>query len=236
MNLGQFSISLAVKDLAASRAFYEKLGFKKYDGNEEQNWLILKAGSTVIGLFQGLFPDNIMTFNPEDGRSILKAAQSAGLSADGITNQEGEGPMNFMLTDPDGNVLLFDQHDAAYMQKLRPKGRVVWTDLTVPDAENVRDFYKAVVGWESEDVPVADHTDYNMQSDGDTVAGICHKEGINAALPSQWLNYIRVADLDASLEAVKTHGGEVLVDPRGEAGSRFAVIEDPAGAVCALME
>ncbi|MCA9911919.1 MAG: VOC family protein [Anaerolineae bacterium] len=119
---------------------------------------------------------------------------------------------------------------------MRPKGRVIWTDLTVSDAEPVRDFYQAVVGWESEDVPVEDHTDYNMTSDGDIVAGICRKEGYNAAIPSQWMNYIRVADLDASLESVKEHGGKVVVEPRGEAGSRLAIIEDPAGAVCALME
>jgi predicted enzyme related to lactoylglutathione lyase len=236
MNLGKFSVSLAVKDLAASKAFYEKLGFTKYDGDEAQNWLIMKSGSTVIGLFQGMFPNNILTFNPEDGRKILQHVRDAGLTAENVNQEEGDGPMSFTLTDPDGNALLFDQHDAAYMRKLRPKGRVVWSDLTVPDAENVRDFYKAVLNWESEEVSMGDYADYNMMSDGDIVAGICHRKGFNEAMPSQWMNYFRVADLDASLAQAKERGGNVLIEPRGDEGNRFAVIEDPAGAVCALME
>ena len=122
MKLGNFSISLAVKDLAASKAFYEKLGFTKFGGNEEQNWLILQNGATTIGLFQGMFENNIMTFNPgwdakaekldafTDVREIQKKLKEAGIELSSEADESTSGPANFTVTDPDGNVLLFDQH------------------------------------------------------------------------------------------------------------------------------
>jgi lactoylglutathione lyase len=122
MELGNFSISLAVKDLQASKAFYEKLGFTGFAGDASQNWLILKNGSTVIGLFQGMFDKNIMTFNPGwDGNAQTLATFTdvrelqRGLKAKGVTlaseaDESTTGPASFMVADPDGNTLLFDQH------------------------------------------------------------------------------------------------------------------------------
>lgn len=122
MQLGAFSISLAVKDLAASRAFYENLGFRELGGNAEHGYLILKNGETVIGLFQGMFDTNILTFNPgwdqsaqdlesfTDVRDLHAAAKAAGLETTQETNLDGTGPASFVLVDPDGNPVLIDQH------------------------------------------------------------------------------------------------------------------------------
>ena len=121
MKLGAFSISLTVKNISISRAFYEKLGFARFHGDEEQKWLILKNGETLIGLFEGMFPENMLTFNPgwdqdaknlddfEDVRAIQQSLLAAGLTLD--SRAEGnEGPASIMLTDPDGNPILIDQH------------------------------------------------------------------------------------------------------------------------------
>ena len=121
MKLGAFSISLAVKDIALSRAFYEKLGFVQFGGDQDQKWLILKNGETMIGLFEGMFPQNMLTFNPgwdqdaqnlddfDDVRTIEKSLLAVGVSLDSQT-EGGEGPASIMLTDPDGNPILIDQH------------------------------------------------------------------------------------------------------------------------------
>ncbi len=122
MQLGNFSVSLAVKDLSASRAFYEKLGFTQFGGEASQNWLIMKNGTTNIGLFQGMFPNNIMTFNPgwtsdaeavesfRDVRDIQAALQEQGLEMNPAADPESSGPASFVIVDPDGNAVLFDQH------------------------------------------------------------------------------------------------------------------------------
>lgn len=122
MQLGAFSISLAVKDIAVSRAFYEKLGFTQLGGNQADRWLILKNGSTVIGLFQGMFDKNMLTFNPGWDQAAQALASftdvreiQARLKADGVAlGQEADagtqGPAYLMLTDPDGNPILIDQH------------------------------------------------------------------------------------------------------------------------------
>jgi len=122
MELGAFSISLAVKDLVASRAFYEKFGFKATMGEAAQNWLILKNGPHVIGLFQGMFEKNILTFNPGWDQSAhrldtftdVRELQRR-LKADGVTivteaDEATTGPASFMAIDPDGNPVLVDQH------------------------------------------------------------------------------------------------------------------------------
>ncbi|WP_425049674.1 VOC family protein [Psychromarinibacter sp. S121] len=121
MNLGAFSVSLAVKDIAASRAFYEKLGFTEMGGDAAQNWLILRNGDTVIGLFQDMFPTNILTFNPgwtqdatdadsyTDIRDLQAEMKARGLVPEPEVQSES-GPASLMLTDPDGNVILVDQH------------------------------------------------------------------------------------------------------------------------------
>lgn len=115
-------------------------------------------------------------------------------------------------------------------------GTICWWDLTVENAENVRDFYKSVVGWESGDVEMDGYNDFNMiaPASGDAVAGVCHARGSNADLPPQWLVYIVVEDVDRSAGVCETLGGEVVISPRTTAGGRLCVIRDPAGAVCAL--
>lgn len=122
MQLGNFSISLSVKDLNASEDFYKKLGFTVFGGDKEQNWLILKNGDTVIGLFQDMFPKNMLTFNPgwnneaqsleefTDIRELQRDLKSQGIEFVSEAEPEGQGPASFMLADPDGNPILFDQH------------------------------------------------------------------------------------------------------------------------------
>ena len=117
-------------------------------------------------------------------------------------------------------------------------GTIGWHDLTVTDAEGLADFYRDVVGWRTEPVGMDGYDDFNMVApgSGEPVAGVCHARGPNADLPSQWLIYFVVADLDAALTACAGGGGEIMSEPRGLAGGRFAVIRDPAGAVCALWQ
>lgn len=118
-------------------------------------------------------------------------------------------------------------------------GKIGWTDLTVPDAENIRDFYREVAGWKPEPVTMGEYEDFNMCSpeDGEPLAGICHARGSNADLPAQWLIYITVENLDERLELCKKLGGEVVTGPKSLGGyGRMAVIRDPAGAIAALFE
>lgn len=117
-------------------------------------------------------------------------------------------------------------------------GTIGWRDLTVPDADAVRDFYAAVAGWTFQPVDMGGYADYSMipPGGGDPVAGICHARGINEGIPPQWLIYIVVADVDASVAACRARGGEVVAGPRSMGAARFAVIRDPAGAVCGLYQ
>jgi len=117
-------------------------------------------------------------------------------------------------------------------------GKIGWIDITVDNANGLRDFYTKVVGWDTEDVSMGDYADYSMAmpASGEAVSGICHARGSNAELPGGWLIYIIVADVEASAETCKANGGKILVEPRGLAGGRFCVIEDPSGATCALYQ
>ena len=122
MHLGAFSVSLAVKDIAASYEFYKKLGFTQFHGDIDQNWLILKNGDTVIGLFQGMFETNILTFNPgwdssaqnldefSDVREIQKHLKEQQIALTSEADESTSGPASLTLVDPDGNVILIDQH------------------------------------------------------------------------------------------------------------------------------
>ncbi|WP_130735842.1 VOC family protein [Flavobacterium sp. J27] len=122
MKLGAFSISLTVKDIHKSKAFYEKLGFTYKGGNIDQNWIVLKNENAVIGLFQGMFDKNIMTFNPgwdgnakpldtfDDVREIQKQLQVSGIELTREADASTQGPEYITLTDPDGNSILIDQH------------------------------------------------------------------------------------------------------------------------------
>ena len=122
MKLGVFSISLSVKDIKASKEFYENLGFTVFGGNIEQNWLIIKNESSIIGLFQGMFENNILTFNPgwdenaknvdpfDDVREIQKQLKSKGVKLDTEADESTSGPASIVMKDPDGNNILIDQH------------------------------------------------------------------------------------------------------------------------------
>ena len=122
MQLGNFSVSLAVKDIAASKAFYEKLGFTVFGGDQSQNWLIMKNGDTNIGLFQGMFEKNILTFNPgwdsnaqavadfTDVRELQRRVKANGIEMLTEADESSAGPGSFMIADPDGNTILVDQH------------------------------------------------------------------------------------------------------------------------------
>jgi catechol 2,3-dioxygenase-like lactoylglutathione lyase family enzyme len=122
MDLGNFSVSLAVKDLAASRSFYEKLGFTAWGGEPEHGWLILRNGSATVGLFQGMFEKNLLTFNPgwdadaqplpsfTDVRELERELDEAGIEFLSRTEPGTTGPASFIVVDPDGNPVLIDQH------------------------------------------------------------------------------------------------------------------------------
>ena len=122
MQLGAFSISLVVKDLQVSKAFYANLGFEPFAGDASQNWLILRNGQAVIGLFQGMFEKNILTFNPgwnqdasemkefTDVRELQRQLKAQGVVLATEADQQTTGPASFMVVDPDGNTLLVDQH------------------------------------------------------------------------------------------------------------------------------
>jgi len=116
-------------------------------------------------------------------------------------------------------------------------GGVTWRDLTVDDATRLRDFYSKVVGWTATEHPIGGYSDFEMKdAAGQTVAGICHARGMNANLPPQWLIYITVANVAESIEACKANGGAVIDGPRGMGGVQMCVIQDPTGAVCALIQ
>ncbi|KAB2336296.1 VOC family protein [Cytobacillus depressus] len=122
MSIGAFSVSLTVKDIKASKSFYEKLGFHVFGGNIDQNWLIMKNEDAVIGLFQGMFEKNILTFNPgwdnnaeeinpfKDVRVLQEELREKGINFIQEANLATEGPSSFMIKDPDGNLILVDQH------------------------------------------------------------------------------------------------------------------------------
>lgn len=122
MNLGALSVSLAVKDIEASKAFYEKLGFQPFAGDLSQRWLILKNGDHVIGLFQGMFDKNMLTFNPgwdqnakpvdpyTDVRELQRQLRAAGVPFVSQADEATSGPASFVVLDPDGNPILVDQH------------------------------------------------------------------------------------------------------------------------------
>lgn len=116
-------------------------------------------------------------------------------------------------------------------------GSIIWTDLTIPNAEKLRDFYASVVGWTFAPISMGNYADFQMNAPatGEAVAGICHSRGVNAGLPPQWLVYISVEDIDGCVQRCKEHGGTILVEPRPMGGNgTFCVIKDPAGAVAAL--
>jgi uncharacterized protein len=115
-------------------------------------------------------------------------------------------------------------------------GQIVWTDLTVEDAEGIRDFYASVVGWRCSPCDMGGYEDFTLEtSEGKSVAGVCHARGANAGLPAQWLVYVQVEDVEGSARRAMELGGRVIDGPRSMGSNRFCVIRDPAGAVVALV-
>lgn len=122
MKLGAMSISLSVKDLLKSKAFYKSLGFTEYAGEIDKNYLIMKNGNAIVGLFQGMFENNILTFNPgwdenaspvdpfDDVRDIQKELKAKGIKLESETDESASGPASIVVLDPDGNAILIDQH------------------------------------------------------------------------------------------------------------------------------
>ncbi len=122
MELGAFSVSLTVKDIHASKSFYENLGFREFAGDLAQNWLIMKNGDHAIGLFQGMFEQNILTFNPgwdqsgaplesfTDVRDLQRELKAKGITPETEADEDSTGPASFVVVDPDGNSILIDQH------------------------------------------------------------------------------------------------------------------------------
>jgi uncharacterized protein len=117
-------------------------------------------------------------------------------------------------------------------------GAINWMDLTVENAEGVRDFYRKVVGWKSMDVDMNEYNDYCMMSpeDDQVRTGICHAQGVNAGIPPQWIMYVNVANLDESLDAAIKNGGQLVNGPRQMGEARYCIIQDPAGAVVGLFQ
>ena len=117
-------------------------------------------------------------------------------------------------------------------------GSIGWQDLTVANAGEIREFYEGVVGWQSSPVDMGEYSDFNMiaPGSGDPVAGVCHARGTNADLPTQWLIYFVVDDVEKSAAECQSRGGSVVIPVRPLAGGQFCVIEDPAGAICALYQ
>jgi catechol 2,3-dioxygenase-like lactoylglutathione lyase family enzyme len=125
LELGKFSVSFLVKDIKASKAFYEKLDFKEVSGKLEQNWIVLQNGTTTIGLFQGLIEHNQLTFNPgwtkdretpkdfQDVRELQRTFKARGIKISNPADESTTGPASFTIADPDGNALLFDQYVAS---------------------------------------------------------------------------------------------------------------------------
>jgi len=125
------------------------------------------------------------------------------------------------------------------MEEKENIGSIGWIDLTVNNAEEVRDFYSKVIGWKAENVPMGDYFDFNMTNPvtGDPKAGVCHKREVNSKFPSVWMVYFIVEDILKSVEHVKSLGGKVIIEPKdmGSQGA-FCVIQDPAGAYCSLFQ
>ena len=120
-----------------------------------------------------------------------------------------------------------------------PVGSIAWMDLTVPEASELKEFYKRVVGWQTSEVSMGDYSDYNMNSpeSGQPMAGVCHSRGVNREIPPYWMIYIVVADINESLSHCRELGGTVISGPKSMTGhGTYAFIQDPAGAYCALFE
>jgi predicted enzyme related to lactoylglutathione lyase len=128
--------------------------------------------------------------------------------------------------------------ESAMAKDVKEVGEIVWVDYTVPNADKVQDFYRSVIGWEASEFKMGDYSDYVVKTADtkQTVAGICHARGDNAALPANWMVYIKVSNLDESLAAARSNGGEILAGPKEFGKARFCVLKDPAGAAFAIIE
>ena len=117
-------------------------------------------------------------------------------------------------------------------------GEMAWIDLSVKNATEVKDFYQKVIGWQAEDISMGEYNDYSMNSPitGEAVTGICHAQGVNADLPPAWLPYFLVDNIEASVAEVITAGGAMVTEIQSMGNDRYAMVKDPAGAVCAIYQ
>jgi len=117
-------------------------------------------------------------------------------------------------------------------------GEMAWLDLSVKNAGEVKGFYQKVIGWQAEEVSMGEYSDYSMNSavTGEAIAGVCHAQGVNADLPPAWLPYFLVEDIDASVAEVVNTGGEMITQIKSMGDDKYAVIKDPAGAMCAIYQ
>lgn len=270
VELGNFSVSLTVKDIQASIAFYEKLDFEQVGGNVAQKWVVLKNGTTKIGLFQGMFPKNMLTFNPgwnsdketlkefQDVRDIQRTLAARGIEFKTKADEGTDGPASFVLEDPDGNPILFDQHVP------RPKSGAKDGDKKAPqesgaDAKKAPHvtgiggvFFKSTADHKALSAWYEKHLGIPMESWGGAVLRWPDDHANDGGLTvwnaaprdTQWfkpgdasfmINY-RVDDLDALLASLRAAGVQVLKGPESAENGKFAWILDLEGNKVELWE
>lgn len=198
-------------------------------GAVELHWF--SSTGTLVQVFHGNFEDRVMRLESEADGVVQRLEQD--------WSEKLRLHTKMWMVPPGGEPVLAFEAD----YERAPGGDTVvgsfgWHDLTVADAPGLRDFYRAVVGWTVEPLSMGDYDDYVMNDARETgVAGVCHARGVNADIPPVWINYVIVADLDASLERVQALTGRVVAGPKDMGGQgRYAIVEDPAGAAIGLFQ
>lgn len=181
---------------------------------------------TVV--YRGRFRDGMFRLRAEANGVHMRIEQD--FSKPGLLSTA-----SYMGADPNDLTLVFE---GSYRRVAASKlGTIGWRDLTVDDAPRVRDFYAKVCGWTHDAVSMGAYDDFNMiAADGEVIAGVCHARGPNADIPPAWVQYVYVADLDQSLQAVQVEGGRVVAGPKAHGASRYAIVTDPAGATIGLFQ
>lgn len=246
---GVISADIAVPEHEREMRFYSQV----LTTGENPLWqedLMNNQGVPIIGLGERTaeHADLPLQWMPHFQVADIAASAARALELGGselMHGKDDEGESQWaVLRDPNGGAFgLIPVVSAEHLPPTEgdsPQGHIAWLDLTVPDASATRDFYREVIGWTVGDVEMIDagesYADYNMAGgDGAPAAGICHARGANADMPNSWMIYLPVGDLDESLRRVNEEGGKVLKDATSPDGSfRFAVIQDPVGAIIVL--
>lgn len=265
VQLGNFSVSLTVKDIKASIAFYEKLDFEQVAGNVAQKWVVLRNGTTKIGLFQGMFPKNMLTFNPgwnadketlkefQDVRDIQRTLAARGIEFKTKADEATDGPASFVLEDPDGNPILFDQHVPRPKASGTPTEKKEEEKKKAPHATGIggvffksRADHKALSAWyekhlgipiESWGGGVLNWKDDTADDGGLTVwnAAARDTKWFQPSDASFMINY-RVDDLDGMLASMRAAGVQVLKGPETAENGKFAWVLDLEGNKVELWE